>query len=69
MNSLGELAKNLPEHQFDNPWLAKAGMFADDPTWDDFIKVMADYRWQLIDYTLMRFEIIGEITDIGVIYD
>lgn len=38
---------DVPEHQVDNPWLAKAGMFADDPTWDDFLKAMADYRQQL----------------------
>lgn len=31
----------------DNPWLAKAGMFSDDPTWDDFVGVLADYRQQL----------------------
>ncbi|MEZ4861022.1 MAG: hypothetical protein R3C14_06945 [Caldilineaceae bacterium] len=30
-----------------NPWLAKAGMFQDDPTWDDFLEKMADYRRQL----------------------
>jgi hypothetical protein len=38
---------DIPEHQVDNPWLAKAGMFADDSTWDDFLKAMADYRRQL----------------------
>lgn len=37
----------VPEYQVDNPWLAKAGMFADDPTWNDFLQVMADYRRQL----------------------
>lgn len=35
---------DIPEHQVDNPWLAKAGMFADDPTWNDFLQAMADYR-------------------------
>ena len=35
---------DVSEHQFGNPWLTKAGMFADDPTWDDFLKAMADYR-------------------------
>ena len=38
---------DIPEHQVNNPWLAKAGMFADDPTWDGFLKAMADYRRQL----------------------
>jgi len=38
---------DIPEHQLDNPWLAKAGMFADDPTWDDFLRAMTDYRRQL----------------------
>ena len=40
---------DVPEHQADHPWLAKAGMFADDPTWDAFLKAMADYRRQLDD--------------------
>ncbi|GIK55954.1 MAG: hypothetical protein HND44_14225 [Chloroflexi bacterium] len=35
------------ETQKDNPWIAKAGMFADDPTWDDFLQAMTDYRRQL----------------------
>ena len=35
---------DVSEHQFGNPWLTKAGMFADDPTWDDFLKAIADYR-------------------------
>lgn len=30
-----------------NPWLDKAGMFSEDPTWDDFLAEMADYRRQL----------------------
>jgi hypothetical protein len=33
--------------QIANPWVAKAGMFVDDPTWDDFLQAMADYRHQL----------------------
>lgn len=36
-----------PENQTDNPWLTKAGMFKDDPTWDDFLKTMAEYRQHL----------------------
>ncbi|MCP4713449.1 MAG: hypothetical protein GY869_32875, partial [Planctomycetes bacterium] len=36
-----------PENEVDNPWLAKAGAFADDPTWDDFKRSMADYRRSL----------------------
>jgi len=38
---------DVPKDQVDNPWLAKAGMFADDPTWDDFLTAMADFRRQL----------------------
>lgn len=37
----------VPERQGDNPWQAKAGMFANDPTWDDFLAVIADYRADL----------------------
>jgi hypothetical protein len=44
---LVQVEVDIPEHQVDNPWLTKAGMFADDPTWDDFLKAMADYRRQL----------------------
>ncbi|MGH9831692.1 MAG: type II toxin-antitoxin system HicB family antitoxin [Blastocatellia bacterium] len=28
----------------DNPWLKYAGIFADDPTFDDFLEKMAQYR-------------------------
>lgn len=35
--------------QVNNPWLIKAGMFANDPTWDNFLKIMSDYRQQLDD--------------------
>ncbi len=35
------------KNEADNPWLAKAGSFADDPTWDDFMQSMADYRRNL----------------------
>ena len=38
---------DVPEPHVENPWLAKAGMFVDDPTWDDFLKAMADYRRKL----------------------
>lgn len=34
----------MPE---DNPWIKNAGIFADDPTWDDFLQHMADYRHQI----------------------
>lgn len=35
--------------QENNPWLLKAGVFANDPTWDNFLKIMSDYRQQLDD--------------------
>jgi hypothetical protein len=38
---------DVPEQQVDNPWFVKAGMFAHDPTWDDFLQALADYRRQL----------------------
>jgi hypothetical protein len=40
---------DVPKVQVGNPWLTKAGVFADDPTWDDFLQAMADYRQQLGD--------------------
>lgn len=44
---LVQVEVDVPKSQVDNPWLARAGMFADDPTWDDFLKAMADHRRQL----------------------
>ncbi len=38
---------DVAKNEADNPWLAKAGSFADDPTWDDFLQSMADYRRSL----------------------
>lgn len=38
---------DVPENESDNRWLAKAGAFADDPTWDVFIQSMNDYRRKL----------------------
>jgi len=35
----------LPHHE--NPWLKVAGMFKDDPQWDEFIEAMAVYRREL----------------------
>jgi hypothetical protein len=46
---LVQVEVDVPGDQVDNPWLARAGMFAHDPTWDDFLKAMADYRRQLDD--------------------
>lgn len=42
---------DVPVEDVENPWLAKAGMFANDPTWDSFLKAMADYRQQLDEET------------------
>ncbi len=39
----------VPEQMDSHPWLAKSGIFADDPTWDDFLHEMASYRQQLDD--------------------
>lgn len=30
-----------------HPWRAKAGIFQDDPTWDEFLHEMAEYRLQI----------------------
>ena len=46
---LVQVEVDVPENQTDNPWLSRAGLFADDPTWDDFLQAMADYRRQLDD--------------------
>lgn len=38
---------DMPEHVADNPWLAQAGRFTHDPTWNAFLETMADYRLSL----------------------
>ncbi|MBE2232297.1 MAG: hypothetical protein IAE85_02280 [Anaerolinea sp.] len=38
---------DLPEQSNDHFWLAKAGLFADDPSWDDFLTSMSEYRRHL----------------------
>lgn len=37
---------NLPEngHNADDPWLAMAGMWRDDPTWDEYQRLIKKYR-------------------------
>ncbi len=44
---LVQVEVDVPEEKVGNPWIAKAGIFADDPTWEDFQKAMADYRRQV----------------------
>lgn len=43
---LVKLEVDLPEAR-QNPWSARAGIFANDPTWDDFQEVMAEHRRQI----------------------
>jgi len=31
-------------HQEDDPWLAMAGMWRDDPTWDEYQRLIKKYR-------------------------
>jgi hypothetical protein len=45
---------DVSETQASNPWLAKAGIFADDPTWDEFLQEMAEYRQELDDKQLTQ---------------
>lgn len=44
---LVQVEVDVPEEKIANPWAAKAGMFADDLTWEDFQQAMADYRRQV----------------------
>jgi predicted RNase H-like HicB family nuclease len=46
---LVQVEVDIPSSQRNNPWLAKAGIFANDPTWADFLQAMNDYRQQLDD--------------------
>jgi hypothetical protein len=38
-------AADLPQHA--NPWLAGAGMFRDDPLFDEWQRAIAEYRREL----------------------
>ena len=38
---------NALDDQTENPWITKAGLFADDPDWDEFLEEMALYRGEL----------------------
>jgi predicted RNase H-like HicB family nuclease len=41
----GEIAYlDLPLNQVENPWLAIAGKYADDPNWDDYQEAIAANR-------------------------
>jgi hypothetical protein len=44
---LAQVGVDAPEEKVVNPWVAKAGMFAGDLTWEDFQQAMADYRHQV----------------------
>ena len=37
----------LPAEVADNPWLRFAGIWADDPDWDEFQKAVAEYRAEI----------------------
>jgi predicted RNase H-like HicB family nuclease len=40
---------DIPSNEPENLWLTKAGAFAEDPTWDDFLEKLAEYRKQVTD--------------------
>lgn len=42
--------------QSDNPWLKYAGIFADDPTFDDFLEKIAEYRREVGAEDLKRLD-------------
>jgi hypothetical protein len=44
VESSQQLRIGEPAGLTDNPWLKYAGIFADDPTFDDFLEKMAQYR-------------------------
>jgi predicted RNase H-like HicB family nuclease len=41
---LVQIRVDVPEEKSKNPWIAKAGAFADDPTWEDFLQEINNYR-------------------------
>lgn len=42
-----QVHEQMTADQTRNPWIAQAGRFANDPTWDDFLAAMAAYRGRL----------------------
>lgn len=41
------LEVETPVHGMDHPWLRDAGIFKDDPTWDEFQAAIAEYRREI----------------------
>lgn len=44
---LVQVEVDYPETEEENPWITTSGIFSDDPTWDDFIAEMAQYRQEV----------------------
>ncbi|MCW5853291.1 MAG: hypothetical protein KIT87_24705 [Anaerolineae bacterium] len=44
---LVQIEVDIPNPSSVNPWLTMAGLFKDDPTWDEFQAAMTDYRRQV----------------------
>ena len=38
---------DLESNDIENPWLKFAGMWADDPTWDEFLAELESYRQEI----------------------
>jgi hypothetical protein len=46
-NSLDVVSCDLPVEQAENPWMKDAGIFEDDPTFDEVLEEIAIYRREL----------------------
>ncbi len=47
LNSIEQLQPKKDNISPDNPWIKYAGMFKDDPQFEEFITEMASYRQEL----------------------
>ena len=46
-------ADRAGEEEETDPWVKRAGAFADDPTWDDFLEEISAYRKQVDEETMI----------------
>ena len=48
-----EVSTHAEEKKEIDPWIKRAGVFADDPTWDDFLEEIESYRKQVDEETMV----------------
>ena len=52
---------DVPARTSEDPWLAKAGLFVNDPTWAGFLEAMAEYRRDFEQVPRLTIEKLGSV--------